>query len=185
MKIAFVIMLAMAVSLPACSAKQATKAPERASASQPYDFEKEGTVPPPDQTEPKPEADVEEIVVEENDIVGEDVEAPKDTTKETRGGPGRVEGKDGGFALPVFRVQVLATTSEQSALDTKSKIEGRLGLPAYVAFEDGLYKVRVGDSPTRELAEKVRTKLRGAGYTDAWIVTDVLRGEPKEGSAQD
>jgi len=185
LKIAFIILLSIALALTACAPKQAIKAPERASSAQPYDFEREGKVPPPEEPEPKPEADVEEIVVEENDIVGEDVVAPKDTTKAARGGPGRVEGKDGGFALPVFRVQVLATTSEQSARDTKNKIEGRLGLPAYVAFEDGMYKVRVGDSPTRELAEKVRTKLRGAGYTDAWIVTDVLRGKPEPGATGD
>lgn len=177
-KIATTLLLTFAVALVACSAKQATRPPERASAKQPYDFEKEGTVPPPEKPAPAPETDVEEIPVEEADIVGEDVAAPRDTTKATRRGPEAVQGRDGTVNIMVFRVQVLATTSERSALETKRKIENRLGLATYVALEEGMYKVRVSDCSTRESAEKVRNQLRGAGYTDAWIVRDSLRSPP-------
>ena len=186
MKIAFTILVLMlAVTMTACSPKQATRAPERASAEQPYDFEAEGTVPPPEKPASTPEADVEEIAVDQDDIVGEDVVPPRDTTKAVRSGPSGVEGRDGGVNIMVYRVQVLATSSEQSARDTKKKIENRLGLPAYVTFEEGMYKVRVGDSPTREGAEKVRNKVRGAGYTDAWIVRDSLRTGPQTGDTGD
>jgi hypothetical protein len=184
-KTAFFTLLMAAVALTACSPKQAAKAPERATAKQPYQLESEGTVPPPEKKASNPEADVEEIVVQEPEIVGEDVPAPKDTTKAARRGPTTVEGKDGGFAIPVFRVQVLATTSEKSARDTKKKIEDRLSLPAYVSLEDGMFKVRVGDCTTRAEAQKLRGKVRAAGYTDAWIVTDVLRGQPEEAPSGD
>jgi len=180
-----ILVLMLAVTIAACSSKQATKAPERASAQQPYDFEAEGTVPPPEKPASTPEADVEEIAVDEDEIVGEDVAAPRDTTKAARGGARGVEGRDGSVNIMVYRVQVLATTSEKSALDAEKKIENRLGLAAYVNFEDGMYKVRVGDSPTREEAEKVRTKVRGAGYTDAWIVRDSLRAGPATGGTED
>ena len=177
MKTLFMILIVLAATVAVgCSAKQATKAPEKATADQPYEFEKEGEIPPPEEKAVASEADVEEIAMDDDEIVGENVEAPKDTTRAAGGGPATVSGKDGGFAIPVFRVQILATSNEKSALDTEKKVEGRLGLPAYVSFEDGMYKVRVGDSSTREEAEKVRTKVRGAGYTDAWIVTDMLRG---------
>jgi hypothetical protein len=185
-KIAFTILvLILAVTMTACSPKQATKAPERATAQQPYDFEAEATAPPPEKPASTPEADVEEIAVDEDDIVGEDVAAPRDTTKAARGGPQTVEGRDGSVNIMVYRVQVLATTSEQSAKDAEKKIENRLGIAAYVTFEDGMYKVRVGDSPTREDAEKVRAKVRGAGYTDAWIVRDSLRAGPDPGGTTD
>jgi hypothetical protein len=185
LKTVFYTLIMVAVMLAACSPKQTAKAPEQATADQPYELEQEGTIPPPEETASKPEADVEEIAVDDREIVGEDVAAPKDTTRAAGRGPKTVEGKDGGFAIPVYRVQVLATTSEQSALDTKKKIENRLSLPAYVKFEDGMFKVRVGDCSTREEAEKVRGKVRGAGYTDAWIVTDVLRGQPEKAGPDD
>jgi hypothetical protein len=165
--------------LVACSPKQATKAPARATAKQPYNVESEGKIPPPPEKVPESEADVEEIAVDEADIVGEDVPAPRDTTKAVRGGgPTGVEGRDGTVNVMVYRVQVLATTSEQSAREAEKKIETRLGIAAYVNFEDGMYKVRVGDSATRQEAEKVRAKVRAAGYSDAWIVRDSYRAGP-------
>lgn len=170
------IVALLAAGLLACTPAK-TKAPEKASSEQPYDFEKEGDIPPED-TEAVAEVDVEEIPVEEDEVVGENVEAPKDTTRAKGGGPGAVSGKDGSIAIPVLRVQILATTSEQSALDTEAEIERRLGIDARVTFEDGMYKVRVGDCTNRTEAEKVRRKCREAGYTDAWIVSDVRTGGP-------
>jgi hypothetical protein len=167
----------LAIGLSACAPSK-TKAPEQASSKEPYEFEKEGDIPPPEETDVAAEVDVEEIPVEEEEIVGENVEAPKDTTRATGGGPGAVAGKDGSIAVPVLRVQILATTSEQSALDAKKKIENRLRYAVYITHEDGMYKVRVGDCENRTEAEKVRRVCREAGYTDAWIVSDVLRAGP-------
>jgi hypothetical protein len=170
-----VFLAAGLLGIQACAPAK-TKAPEKSTAEQPYDLEQEGEIPPPPAEEVPAEADVEEIPVDNNDVEAENVEAPRDTTKsdETGAGPAGVEGRDGSVAVPVFRVQILATSSEQSALDAKNRVEKRLGLAAYISLVDGMYKVRVGDCATREEANKVREKCRGAGYTDAWIVTDVL-----------
>jgi hypothetical protein len=166
----------LTAGLLACAPAK-SRAPEKASSDEPYDFEKEGNIPPKD-TETAAEVDVEEIPVEEEEVVPENVEAPKDTTRTKAGGPVGVSGRDGSIAIPVLRVQILATTSEQSALDAKAEVERRLGVDARVTFEDGMYKVRVGDCTNRADAEKVRRKCREAGYTDAWIVSDVRTGGP-------
>jgi hypothetical protein len=177
--LAVLALIVLAAGLSGCSPKK-TAAPEQATKDEPYDFEKEGTIPPAEETDVAPEADFEELPMEDDSVVAEDVEAPKDTTKAAPppgGGPAGVSGKDGSFAVPVYRVQILATSSEQSATDLKNKVQKRLGFAAYVSFVDGMYKVRVGDSSTREEAEKVRRRCREAGYHDAWIVTDVLKGK--------
>ena len=172
--VAFVLVFAM--GLVACGPSK-TDAPESATRAEPYEFAEEGDIPPLEDADVVTEADVEEIPVDQDEIVGENVEAPKDTSKVAGGGPAGVAGKDGGFAIPVYRVQILATTSEQSAKDAKKRVEKRLNFAAYISFEDGMYKVRVGDAATRAEANKIRERCRGGGYTDAWIVTDLLKGE--------
>jgi hypothetical protein len=176
---AFLVVLAAVIALGnwACSPAKTVKT-QKATSDRPYNLEDEGKIPPPEAQDRPIEADVEEIPLEDEDVVGENVAAPKDTTKtgQTGSGPAGVAGKEGGFAIPVFRVQILATSSEQSAQEAKNRAENRLGFPAYVTLVDGMYKVRVGDCTTREEADKVRERCRAAGYTDAWIVTDALKG---------
>jgi hypothetical protein len=173
-----VIVAAVALGGWACTPAKTTTT-KKSNAETPYNLEEEGEIPPKDVQDTPAEADFEEIPMENDDVEGENVEAPKDTTKtgKSGAGPAGVAGKDGGFAIPVFRVQVLATSSEQSAMDAKKRVEKRLGFPAYVSLVDGMYKVRVGDCTTREEANKVRERCRGAGYSDAWIVTDVMKGQ--------
>jgi hypothetical protein len=170
------VLVAGASSMWACAPAK-SRAPEKATEEKPYDLESEGEIPPADENAPA-EADVEEIPLETEDVEAENVEAPKDTTKNDKSGagPAGVPGRDGSIAVPVFRVQILATSSETSAREAKKRVEDRLGFPVYVTRIDGMYKVRVGDCSTRAEAEKVRERCRGAGYADAWIVTDVLRG---------
>jgi hypothetical protein len=169
-----VVLLAMVIA--ACGTTK-TDAPEKATKAEPYKFEEEGDIPPLEEADVVTEADVEEIPVDQDEIVGENVVPPKDTTKVAGGGPAGVAGKDGGVAIPVYRVQILATTSEQSAQDAKKRVEKRLNFAAYISFEDGMYKVRVGDAATREEANKIRERCRAGGYSDAWIVTDLLKSE--------
>jgi hypothetical protein len=176
-------MALLVVGLAACAPSK-TKAPERPASDKPYDFKKEGEIPPLKESAVDIEADVEEMPVEESEVVAEDVAAPKDTTAvKASGGTGAVVGKNGSLHLPILRVQILATSSEKSAKELKDRVESTLMLPAYISFDDGMYKVRVGDCTTRLEAEKVRTKCRQAGYTDAWIVTDVVKSEPPSGDS--
>lgn len=72
-----------------------------------------------------------------------------------------------------FRVQLLATSnietaslSEQEATDRFDK----LGHHTYLLFEAPLYKVRIGDCRTRELAETLRELAIDNGYNGAFIV---------------
>ena len=72
-----------------------------------------------------------------------------------------------------FRVQLLATSnietaslSEQEATDRFEK----LGHNTYLLFEAPLYKVRIGDCKTREMAETVRDLAIDNGYNGAFIV---------------
>ncbi len=176
--IAVVILAMVALGGWACTPAKTTTS-KKASADKPYSLEEEGEIPPKEVRDTPAEADFEEIPVENDDVESENVEAPKDTTNtgKTGAGPAGVPGKDGGFAIPVYRVQVLATSSEQSAMDAKKKVENKLGFPAYMSLVDGMYKVRVGDCASREEANKVRERCRGAGYSDAWIVTDVMKGQ--------
>jgi cell division septation protein DedD len=70
-----------------------------------------------------------------------------------------------------YRVQIMASGNEDAAQSVKSAVSTRLGVPAYVEYVDSVYKVRVGDCPTREAAEALRDRCRKAGYGDAWIVS--------------
>lgn len=174
-----------------CSPKK-TAAPERATKEKPYDFEREGRIPEAQGKEKQAEPDIQEMPIEPEEVAAEDVEAPPDTARavppDSAGagapaiappaGVAGVAGQQGGTAVPVFRVQVFATANETAAQDTKRNAEARLGLAAYVALEEGLFKVRVGDATTRVEAEKIRRRCQNAGYTDAWIVTDVRKTAP-------
>lgn len=179
---------------PSCAPKQ-EQAAQRATKENPYEFEKEGTIPPLKEGDVRPETDFEEIPVEENDIVGEDFEAPRDTSRagsaagagtapppKPGGAPAGVAGKDGAVLTPVFRVQIVALESEMSAQDAQRTAESRLKpLPVYIEWVDGMYKVRVGDCQTRPEAEKVLRRCRESGYPDAWIVTSALRARAGAG----
>ena len=72
-----------------------------------------------------------------------------------------------------FRVQIIATSnietaslSEQEASDRFEKQDHK----TYLLFEAPLYKVRIGDCKTREMAEQLRELAIANGYSGAFIV---------------
>lgn len=182
------ILVCLAALLAAAScAPQKDQSVGRAGDKGQYEFEKEGTVGHGTGDAAVEETDFEEIPLTEEDVVGEEVEAPRDTASteglvpgpKTGGGPmAGVAGKDGGSMTPVFRIQILAVGDEVSAQDARQTAEVRLKQPAYVELVDGMYKVRVGDYGTRVEAEKALRKCRESGYPDAWIVTGVIKIGP-------
>lgn len=189
------IALVMLIAVMSC-APRVEQPPRRGTDTNPYDFEKEGTVPSQTEDQVRPETDFEEIPLTEDDVVGEEVEAPRDTTRiddnEPAGaGPGSkpggiapvsgVSGKDGTIMTPVFRVQIVALQSEASAQDAKRTAQLRLKLPVYVKFVDGMYKVHVGDCSTRAEVEKVLRRCRESGYPDAWVVTGAVKSGGTQG----
>ncbi|MBN2071273.1 MAG: SPOR domain-containing protein [Candidatus Krumholzibacteriota bacterium] len=73
-----------------------------------------------------------------------------------------------------YRIQVFASSDLGKAGELKNNIMAGTGLAVYIEFEDGMYKVRVGDFLTREDASQARKKLVD-GYPDCWIVNTTVR----------
>lgn len=142
---------------------------ERASADKPYDLRSEGEIPPP--VEVAPEADVEEVAIEEVPLEVGEAEAPIDTTD---AGPETLDG---------YRVQLFASIKREAAEEARRVAEAKLGMVVYVEVIERMYKVRVGDCLTRECAEGIQHRCREAGYPDAWIVgTQVHRDRAEAGT---
>jgi hypothetical protein len=69
-------------------------------------------------------------------------------------------------ALSVWRVQIGAFASEDNAQRLAASVRG---LPAFVDFQDGLYKVRVGSFSTPTEARLARDQLAADGYP-TWVI---------------
>lgn len=134
-----------------------------------YDFRSEGKIPAPAGGSAKPEADVEEMAVTDTSLDVTEAPVPRDTTPP--------------LAAPVvstpvvadsiadgFRIQVFASADRDVAQQARTAAAARLGIPAYMDLDGGIYKVRVGDYARREDASAALSKVRGADYPDAWIV---------------
>lgn len=78
-----------------------------------------------------------------------------------------------------WRVQVFASRDRSQAEAFVGRLEGRMdGAPVYVEHADSWFKVRVGDFPDREAAERLRSRLVDRGFDDAWTVRTTIRTVP-------
>ncbi len=171
------VILVLAIAICSCATTQ--RKPQRAVPGAPYEFEKEGKIPPLNESDIRREADYEELSVQEEEVVEEevleeDVMPSPDTTRIAMPSEPAVEKQPG------FRVQVLAAGSETSAEALKLELQKKIGAPVYVELIEGLYKVRVGDCTDRSEAEALLRRCREAGYRDAWIVPALVTISPKE-----
>ena len=179
-----VIVGAAVLAASACTTMQRKPASAKKPAD-PYRVESEGKVPPLASTDVKKKADEEEkfedlpvtedgVVVEEFTPVEEPVVAPpaKSATGAQAQPAGGVEKPQDTMAG--YRIQILASGNEAAARSVKESVEVSVGVPAYVELADGVYKVRVGDCPSRPEAEALLAKCRAAGYGDAWIATTTI-----------
>ena len=73
-----------------------------------------------------------------------------------------------------YRIQVFASKSLDKAKDVKKEVEKVANLPAYIEYEEGLYKVRLGDFIIRDEALKARDLLR-EHYKDCWVVQTTVK----------
>jgi cell division septation protein DedD len=146
-----------------CTAKAPVTKPDAATKEDPYDFKSEGNIPPLKRTEVVREADFEEVPLSEEEVLGEDVEI---SPEESVLAPPVPEEP----TVPGFRVQVFATSDQETADAVREAARHKLGLPAYIEVVDELYKVRIGDCYDREEAEAVLQRCKDAGYGDSWIV---------------
>jgi septal ring-binding cell division protein DamX len=73
-----------------------------------------------------------------------------------------------------YRIQVFASADKAAAEKVKQKLATQTGMPIYLDYEDGLYKVRAGDFAERKEAAEARSKLVGL-YPGSWIVRTTIR----------
>jgi cell division septation protein DedD len=170
----FFSLICCCVLIAGCASTAEKPTAATAPDDQPYRFESEGQVPPPDAGAMRNEVDrvdvfeetpvaegafaVEAVDAVETEVLVEDVAA--DSAATTAAG---------------FRVQVFATGDRHRAEQFVREAEARLNTPAYIEHVDDIYKVRVGDCRSREEAERLRLKCQAMGYRDAWIVTTEVR----------
>ena len=168
--------LVAALALSACAsappsgerpAKPAKQPPvERASKDKPYDFKSEGTIPPLKPDDAANEPDVQEMGVSDSaDIDVSDADAPPVSAPPAPSEPALIDG---------FRVQVLATGDRDIADNAAREAQARLGIPAYVDLDGGMYKVRAGDFATRAEADQALPAIRKQ-YPDAWVIASKIR----------
>ncbi|MBN1884641.1 MAG: SPOR domain-containing protein [Candidatus Krumholzibacteriota bacterium] len=144
-----------ASTIPLDGVDEAADAP--APAAKPYDLEAE--MPVEDTLAVAPEEDIEFERVDTTSV--------------------RVEEAATGTAVPEafalgYRVQVFASRELAAAKAVKERIVAEGDLATYIEYEDGLYKVRVGDFESRDAAAAARVAL-GDRYPDCWIVQTTVR----------
>lgn len=72
-----------------------------------------------------------------------------------------------------FRIQLYSTSSIDEAMNTKTNILARLPQDSiYIVYDPPVYKIRLGDFPTRYEASIKLPSIVNMGYADAWIVPD-------------
>jgi hypothetical protein len=70
-----------------------------------------------------------------------------------------------------FRIQILASSQVDMVRKEKLNAESVTGLPVFMASEQALYKLYVGDFKTKAEAEAALPGIKNQGYKDAWIVS--------------
>ncbi len=76
-----------------------------------------------------------------------------------------------------YRVQVGAFREQGPAEQHAEQVRQSAGnrYPVYVRFYDPLWKVQVGDCPTREEAARVEAFLKNNGYPESWVVSSGIK----------
>jgi hypothetical protein len=128
-----------------------------------YDFKSEGRIPAPAGGSAQPQADVEEIAVGDTSLDVSEADAPRDSTPPAS--PVVADSTADGF-----RIQVFASADRDVAQNARSVAAERLGIPAYLDLDAGVYKVRVGDYLRRDDAAAALPSVRAQYYPDAWVV---------------
>jgi hypothetical protein len=72
-----------------------------------------------------------------------------------------------------FRIQIFSTSSIDEALNTKVNLLAKLPQDSvYIVYDPPIYKIRLGDFPSRYEASIELQSIVPMGYSDAWIVPD-------------
>jgi hypothetical protein len=79
-------------------------------------------------------------------------------------------GESGGGG-PRYRIQILASSQVDMVRREKINAQTAINQPIFMASEQSLFKLYVGDFETRAEAEAALPEVKSKGYADAWIVT--------------
>lgn len=72
-----------------------------------------------------------------------------------------------------FRIQIYSTANIDEAMNMRTNILAKLPRDSvYVEYDPPVYKVRLGDFPSRYEASTELPSIVNMGYPDAWIVPD-------------
>jgi hypothetical protein len=174
------------------------KDPAKSGRGAPYDFEKEGTIPPPPRVEPAPasgrldsgatletpqaaQLDAPAVVVQDLSppatvsptppVVVASVATPAPAAAPSASGASVETPTEasGARLASGYRVQVFAGARDP-ALQLRSEIQVRLGERVYVDYVAPYYKVRVGNCRTSEACRALESRLRQEGYGTIWTV---------------
>lgn len=69
-----------------------------------------------------------------------------------------------------FRVQIFSTESEEKAVELVERVKFLLPYNTHIHFEDGSYKVRVGDFIYKNEADAAAEEIRLGEFDDSWVV---------------
>ena len=72
-----------------------------------------------------------------------------------------------------FRVQIMASSQIDMVRKEKISAEAAINQPVFMASEQSLYKLYVGDFKTKAEAEAILPEVKSKGYRDAWVVNTV------------
>ncbi|MDR2591734.1 MAG: SPOR domain-containing protein [Chitinispirillales bacterium] len=78
--------------------------------------------------------------------------------------------RGGAASEPRFRIQILASSQVDMARREKVNAENVMKQQVFMASDQSLYKLYVGDFKTRAEAEAALPGVRKFGYKDAWVV---------------
>ncbi len=81
-----------------------------------------------------------------------------------------------------YRVQIYATGDREQAYflkDEALQIFGKNHINVYIEFDAPYYKIRIGDCPTKEEADRLRRLARSKGYNKAWVVKAMVYEFPE------
>lgn len=72
-----------------------------------------------------------------------------------------------------FRIQIYSSSNIDEAMSMKADVMAKLPQDSvYVVYDPPVYKIRLGDYPTRYDASVKLPSIVNMGYSDAWIVPD-------------
>ncbi|MCF7800380.1 MAG: SPOR domain-containing protein [Candidatus Marinimicrobia bacterium] len=79
-----------------------------------------------------------------------------------------------------YRVQIFITTDYLQALKLDSLARTIWKEEVYMRFDSPYYKIRIGNEPRRDVAERLQQQAFRAGFRTAWVVRTEIEHKEKD-----